>query len=99
MALCAIGLHFVVATALGFAVVYSDYWLIDCYVDACGSHGVGVPIYGFLIFDILLFLIAWGMSFILESRGWWRIVPPLAGTVVTVIAAATALYWVLAGAP
>ncbi|NLP83334.1 hypothetical protein HF576_05710 [Microbacterium sp. CFH 90308] len=98
VALCAVGLHFVVGVVLAFVVVYSDEWLIECYVVACGIPSVSIAIYGFLILDILLFLVAWGLSFILGSKGkgWWRVCPPLAGIVIAVLTAAIALYWVLA---
>ena len=99
VALCAVGLHFVVGTVLAFAVVYSDEWLMNCVVIACGIPGVSFAIYAFLIFDILLFLAAWGLSFVLSSRGWWRVAPPLAGTAITVVAAAvTFSSWAFAGA-
>lgn len=93
VALCAIGLHFVVGTTLAFVVVYSDEWLLHCYVIACGATSVSIAIYGFLIFDILLFLTAWGMSFVLGSNGWWRIAPPLGGAAITVATAAVVLRW------
>lgn len=98
-ALCAVGLHFVVGTFLAFAVVYSDEWLIQCYVIGCGVPSVIVAIYGFLIFDILLFLIAWGLSAVFAAKGWgwWRVAPPIAGILLSVNAAAIALYWVVAG--
>jgi hypothetical protein len=93
-ALLAVGLHFVLAAAFATAVFYADYWLVDCAVDACDAPGTRVAIYGFLVFDILLFLGAWGWSVVLSSRGWWRIAPPLGGALITVITGAIALYWV-----
>lgn len=98
-ALCAIALHFVVMVTLGWIVVYSDQWLLRCYVLECGIPAISHAIYGFLIFDILLFLVAWGLSVVLSSRGWWRIAPPLAGTVITAVAAAIALNSVMAASP
>lgn len=98
-ALIAIALHFVVATAAAFVVVYSDEWLLHCYVIGCGRTDLNTAIYGFLIFDILLFLAAWGLSVVLSSKGWWRIAPPLIGIAITVITGLIALYLVLVGAP
>ncbi len=98
--MCAVGLHFVVGVALAFVVVYSDEWLIDCYVVACGIPSVSIAIYGFLILDILLFLRRLGAVVHFSgpraraggayARRW----PASSSPALT---AAIALYWVLAG--
>ena len=98
-ALIAIALHFVVATAAAFVLYYSGWWLHHCSRIGCGMVDMKVVIYGFIIFDILLFLAAWGLSVVLSSKGWWRVVPPLVGTVITMITGLIALYLVLVGAP
>lgn len=93
VALCSIALHFVVAAVLAFMVLYGDDWLLRCYVLECGMPNVRFALGAFLVFDILLFLAAWGASFILSSNGWWRVVPALAGALITLVAAAIVLRW------
>lgn len=97
VALLAIGLNFVVGAALAFGLVYSDYWLVDCRVDACLAPGITTVIYGFVVVDALIFLIAWGLSVVYSSRGWWRVVPPVVGTGVTIILGAASVVGVYVG--
>lgn len=97
VALLAIGLNFVVGAAFAFGLIYSDYWLVNCVVDDCLAPGVLTVIYGFVVVDILVFLIAWGLSVVFSTRGWWRVVPPVVGTALTVILGTASLLGVYLG--
>lgn len=93
VALLAVGLHFVVATVLGCLAVYRVRQVVPCYLVACGVSGPGDVVSAFLILDVLLFLVGWGLSFVLASKGWWRVAPPLAGAFITAVIAAIVLTW------
>jgi hypothetical protein len=60
-------------------------------------EGVGQAVSVFLAFDVLAFLVAWGLTVILATKGWWRVAPPLAGIVVTLIPAVVVFRWVFLG--
>jgi hypothetical protein len=97
VALLAVGLHFVVATALALAAVYGVQRFVPCYLISCMVVGVGQAVAVFLAFDVLVFLAAWGLTVILATKGWWRVAPPLVGIVITAIPAAVVLWWVFLG--
>ncbi|QIG40423.1 hypothetical protein G5T42_13845 [Microbacterium sp. 4R-513] len=93
VALVAVGLHFVVATALACVAVSTVRQVLPCYLIACYVTGAGFAVSAFLVFDILLFLISWGLTAVMASKGWWRIAPPLAGIVIAIFSAAVVMYW------
>jgi len=97
VALLVVGLHFVVAAALAFVAAYGVQRSVPCFLISCMVEGVGQAVSVFLAFDVLVFLIAWGLTVILATKGWWRVAPPLVGIGITLIPAAVVLRWVFLG--
>jgi hypothetical protein len=87
--------YFAVATAVAFVVVYSDEWLRGCPFFACGDQRAMLAMAVFVIFDALVFLAAVGGTAVMASRGWWRLLPPIAGINVCVVGAAIVLILML----
>jgi len=97
VALLAVGLHFVVAGALAFVAVYGVQRFVPCFLVSCMVEGIGQAVSVFVAFDALVFLVAWGLTFVLATKGWWRVAPPLVGIAITVVPAAVVLRWAFLG--